>query len=406
VEAVGAYPKSSRRRADINRTSEKFERGRRYSHSELARPTQAVNNPIMTPVQAAPLLEPAVHCNQSRLGQPRRAFGPAFAALDLGTNNCRMLVGTPSGNGFRVIDSFSRIVRLGEGLHSTGRLSPDAMDRAIGALQACAARLVRRPVRQVRAIATEACRRAANGAEFLSRVKQETGFDFGIITSREEAELALESCAPLLPSDGRRALLFDIGGGSTELAWIRMANGKPELIGYDSLPIGVVTLAERWGDAGFHSDGFESMVTDVVERLGAFERVHCIAHEIRDGGVRLLGTSGTVTTLAGVALNLDRYRRPAVDGIELCAHEAADALTHLRSLGREGLIQHPCVGADRVEFVLPGCAVFAAITRIWPAPHVIVADRGLREGVLLRLIRADRLRQGRYDSRRKDGCRG
>jgi len=317
-----------------------------------------------------------------------------------------MLVGTPSGHGFRVIDSFSRIVRLGEGLHSTGRLNQEAMDRAIVALHACAARLSRRPVRRVRAIATEACRRATNGAEFLCRVKQETGFDFGIISSREEAELALESCAPLLPFDGRRALLFDIGGGSTELAWIRLTGGRPDLIGYASLPIGVVTLSERWGDAGFSPDGFEAMVCDVVERLHAFERVHCIAREIRDGGVRLLGTSGTVTTLAGVALNLERYRRPAVDGIELCAHEAASALAHLRSLGREGLIQHPCVGADRVELVLPGCAVFAAISRIWPAPHVIVADRGLREGVLLRLIRADRLRQGgRYGGRRTDGCR-
>jgi exopolyphosphatase/guanosine-5'-triphosphate,3'-diphosphate pyrophosphatase len=163
----------------------------------------------------------------------------------------------------------------------------------------------------------------------------------------------------------------------------------------------VVTLAERWGDAGFSPDGFEAMVSDVVERLWAFERVHCIAREIRDGGVRLLGTSGTVTTLAGVALNLERYRRLAVDGVELCSQAAADALDHLRALGREGLIQHPCVGPDRVEFVLPGCAVFAAISRMWPAPHVIVADRGLREGVLLRLMRADRLRQGR----RQDGCR-
>ena len=172
------------------------------------------------------------------------------------------------------------------------------MERAVCALRACAARLARRPVRQVRAIATEACRRATNGPAFLVRVKQETGFDFGIISSREEAELALESCTPLLPCDGRRALLFDIGGGSTELAWVRLTNGRPDLIGYESLPIGVVTLAERWGDAGFTSDGFEAMVSDIVQRLRAFERVHCIAREIRDGGVRLLGTSGTVTTLA------------------------------------------------------------------------------------------------------------
>jgi len=365
----------------------------------------------MMPVQGPNELDATrrndVPSGTSRAGEParggvaRRLAGPTFAALDLGTNNCRMLVGTPSGDGFRVLDSFSRVVRLGEGLHSTGLLGEAAMERAIGALQACAARLSRRPVRQVRAIATEACRRASNGLAFLSRVKQETGFDFGIISSREEAELALESCAPLLPCDGRRALVFDIGGGSTELSWVRLTDGKPVLIGYASLPVGVVTLAERWGDAGFTPDGFEAMVCDIAERLRPFEKVHCIGHEIRDGGVRLLGTSGTVTTLAGVALNLERYHRLAVDGVELCSQEAEDALSHLRMLGREGLMLHPCVGADRVEYVLPGCAVFAAITRVWPAPQVIVADRGLREGMLLRLIRADRLRQGR----RRASCR-
>jgi exopolyphosphatase/guanosine-5'-triphosphate,3'-diphosphate pyrophosphatase len=330
----------------------------------------------------------------------RRFPCPSFAALDLGTNNCRMLVAAPAGDSFRVLDSFSRIVRLGEGLHRTGRLSPVAMERALGALHACAARLARRPVRRLRAIATEACRRAANGAEFLAQVKHETGLDIAIISSREEVELALESCAPLLADGGRRALLFDIGGGSTELAWVRIdAGGRPSLIGYDSLPVGVVTLAERFGPAGFDPDGFEEMVEDVAARLASFESVHCIAHEIRDGGVQLLGTSGTVTTLAGVALGLLRYRRPLVDGTVLSSAVADTALANLRALGREGLAAHPCVGPDRVDFVLPGCAVFAAITRLWPASRVIVADRGLREGMLLRMIRADRSRQG---PRRRD----
>ena len=250
-------------------------------------------------------------------------------------------------------------------------------------------------MRRLRAIATEACRRAANGREFLARVKRETGLDIGVITAREEAELALESCTPLLPNDGRRALLFDIGGGSTELAWVRLTEGRPALIGYDSLPIGVVTLAERWGGAGFTPDGFDAMVDDVAARLAAFESIHCIGHEIRDGGVSLLGTSGTVTTLAGIALELPRYRRPLVDGVVLSAEAADAALANLRAMGREGLAQHPCVGPDRVDFVLPGCAVFAAITRLWPAPRVIVADRGLREGMLLRMMRGDQARGAR-----------
>jgi exopolyphosphatase/guanosine-5'-triphosphate,3'-diphosphate pyrophosphatase len=331
----------------------------------------------------------------------RRFSGPAFAALDLGTNNCRMLVGAPCGDGFRVLDSFSRIVRLGEGLHHTGRLSPIAMDRAVAALHACAMRLERRPVRRLRAIATEACRRATNGREFLHRVKLETGLDVGLISSREEVELALESCSPLLAGGGRRALLFDIGGGSTELAWVRLTPAGPALIGYDSLPVGVVTLAERWGDAGFSRDGFDAMVDDVAARLAQFESIHCIGHEIRNGGVALLGTSGTVTTLAGVALKLARYRRPLVDGVALSAGDAADAVSCLHQMGRDGLSQHPCVGPDRVDFVLPGCAVFAAITKLWPVPEVIVADRGLREGMLLRMIRADRARYARPSPHRQ-----
>ena len=330
---------------------------------------------------------------------PRRPNGPAFAALDLGTNNCRLLVGAPLGDGFRVLDSFSRIVRLGEGLHHTGTLSPLAMDRAMGALHACAARLARRPVRGLRAIATEACRRASNGAEFLRRVRQETGLRLDVISTREEAELALESCAPLLQGPGRRALLFDIGGGSTELAWVRL-NGAapPDLIGYVSLPVGVVTLSEHFGPAGYSADGYEAMVADVLTRLEGFEAIHCIGHEIRLGGVRMLGTSGTVTTLAGVALGLARYRRPLVDGTVLSRDAAEDALGLLRALGRDGLMQHPCVGPERADFVLPGCAVFEAIRRTWPAPEVTVADRGLREGMLLRLMR-DRPARPHYPPR-------
>ena len=324
-----------------------------------------------------------------------RPGGPAFAALDLGTNNCRLLVGAPTHEGFRVLDSFSRIVRLGEGLQTSGQLSPLAMDRAMAALHGCAARLARRPVRAVRAIATEACRRAGNGPQFLARVEAETGLHFDVISAREEAELALESCGPLLRGTGRRALLFDIGGGSTELAWVRLSTdgNVPELIGYASLSLGVVTLAELFGPAAFTPAGFTAMVDHVATRLLPFERTHCIRQEARAGGVRMLGTSGTVTTLAGVAMGLDRYRRPLVDGTTLSPADADRALATLQGLGQAGLAAHPCVGADRVDYVLPGCAVFEAIRRLWPLGPVIVADRGLREGMLLRLMRRQAARQ-------------
>lgn len=316
----------------------------------------------------------------------------AFAALDLGTNNCRLLVGAASRGGFRIVESFSRTVRLGEGLAATGRLSEAAMDRALEALHACAERVARRRPRAVRAIATEACRQAANGADFLARVRAETGLEFRIISPREEAELAVESCAPLLRAGARRVLLFDIGGGSTEVAWVRLGGDRPAFLGTLSLPWGVVSLAEHFGPAASTDEGFDAMVETVSARLRGFEEVHRIGQEIRQGGVRLLGTSGTVTTLAALALGLPRYSRRAVDGAVLRAGQVDRALAEIRALGPAGLARHPCIGADRSEFVLPGCAAFAAIRGVWPAPELIVADRGLREGLLMRLIREARHR--------------
>ena len=317
-------------------------------------------------------------------------MGGAYAAIDLGTNNCRLLVGAPTGDGFRVLDSFSRTVRLGEGLDETGMLGEAAMDRAIAALRGCAQRLERRPIRALRAVATEACRRAGNGAAFLARARAETGLPIATISTREEAELALESCAPLLRGRARRALLFDIGGGSTEVTWVRLGEEAPRLIGTMSIPLGVVTLAERWPEASTTEAGFDAMVDEVASRLRPFEAVHCIAQEVRQGGVVLLGTSGTVTTLAGIALDLPRYSRAAVDGAVLEGEAANAALAALRAMGPAGLARHPCIGPERAEFVLPGCAVYAAIHRLWPAPQIVVADRGLREGMLLRLMRTPR----------------
>ena len=330
--------------------------------------------------------------------RPRRARGSAnaFASLDLGTSNCRMMVARHTGRGFRVVDSLSRIVSLGEGLATSGRLSEAAMERAITALGECARRFTRHEVSAVDAVATEACRRAENGPDFLERVRDETGLRVRIITPRQEAELIVESCAGLLArGSGRRALLFDIGGGSTELVWMRVSSAEtaPLLIGTSSLPFGVVTLEEMTGEDAATAEGFERLVDVVAAALAPFEAVHRIAHEIGAGGVRLLGTSGTVTTLAGEALGLTRYRRPLVDGVTLPTEDAADAALRLRALGPAGLRAHPCVGPERERLLLAGCAIFEAIRRRWPASELLVADRGLREGLLVRL------RQGRTAAR-------
>jgi exopolyphosphatase / guanosine-5'-triphosphate,3'-diphosphate pyrophosphatase len=353
------------------------------------------------------MAEPAVVHPLTSVGRPiwRSDDRPTYAALDLGTNNCRLLVGAECAGGFAVLDRFSRMVRLGEGLERTGRLEIAAMDRAIEALAACAARLERWRPRGLAAIATEACRRAANGAEFVTRVRGETGLPIAVISPREEVLLAIESCAPLLARScngpaATRALLFDIGGGSTELAWLRLdATGRPNLIGCASLPLGVVTLAERHGAAAFTASGFAAMVAEAAAFFAPFEAVHCIAREIRQGeargSVRLVGTSGTATTLAAIALGLPRYRHKVVDGTVLTREATSRALATLSGLGRAGLERHPCIGPDRTAFVLPGAAIFAALQEAWPAPRMIVADRGLREGLLLRLIQAARRRARR-----------
>ncbi|MFT9294109.1 MAG: Ppx/GppA phosphatase family protein [Acetobacter orientalis] len=318
-----------------------------------------------------------------------------FAALDLGTNNCRLMVAAQTTGGFRVVDSYSRMVKLGEGLHHTGRLADPAMERTLDALRICAERVGRRPLKAIRAVATEACRRAENGEDFLRRAKAETGFDISIISGREEAGLAVESCASLIHSPRfgaprNRALLFDIGGGSTEIAWVRVDPFRQtrDLIGYLSLPVGVITLSEQFGHVSPHDPAsYAQMVAYTKQALHEFEAIHRIGPEIRRQQTRLIGTSGTVTTLASLVLGLPRYARAAVDGTQLPSVSARKAVRMLHEMGRAGIEAHPCIGPDRATFVLPGCAIFEAIHDMWPIEDIIVADRGLRDGMVLRMIR-------------------
>jgi exopolyphosphatase/guanosine-5'-triphosphate,3'-diphosphate pyrophosphatase len=310
-------------------------------------------------------------------------FGSVFAALDLGTNNCRLLVARPLiEGGFRVIDAFSRIVRLGEGVSATGRLSEAAMARTIDALRVCAVKIQRRGATHIRCVATEACRRAANCAEFVARVRRETGILLEIITAREEAALAFNGCAPLLEAGWPRAVVFDIGGGSTEVGWLGLEGAVPELIGWLSIPIGVVTLAERHGSARLPETVYDVMVEEVAHLLRPFAAAHGIAEGIAAGRVQMLGTSGTVTTLAGVHLGLPRYDRNLVDGRYLdfaAIRRVSAALAAMECAERAG---NPCIGRDRADLVVAGCAILEAMCRLWPVGRLRVADRGVREGIL------------------------
>jgi exopolyphosphatase / guanosine-5'-triphosphate,3'-diphosphate pyrophosphatase len=310
-----------------------------------------------------------------------------YAAIDLGTNNCRLLVARARGRGFRVIDAFSRIVRLGEGLGANGALSQDAMDRTIDALKICVDKMERRGVTRARSVATEACRRAANGVEFLARVEAETGLRFEIITTQEEAELAFRGCAPLLARDPRRAILFDIGGGSTEVGWVAIRPGRGiELLAYRSLPLGVVNLAERHGARAYCERSYGAMVDEVATSLEPLEAECRIAVEVRRGRVQMLGSSGTVTTLAGIEMQLERYDRSRVDGSYLDFGSIGSISRRLAAMDCDERALQPCIGRDRADLVVAGCAILEGICRLWPVGRLRVADRGLREGILFGLM--------------------
>ena len=309
------------------------------------------------------------------------------AAVDLGTNNCRLLIANPTASGFRVVDGFSRIVRLGEGVEASGVLSPDAMDRATDALRVCAAKLRRRGVTRARYVGTEACRRAANGEAFLDRVENETGLRLEIISSREEAELTLAGCLPLLDPAIPNALMFDVGGGSAEILWVRQQeDGPPSVLGWTSLPCGVINLTERHGTTEFTLDEYEDLVQEVAEMLKPFEEDCRIADAIAAGTMQMIGTAGTVTTIAGVHMGLKRYNRSVVDGCWL-DFDAVDSVSRqLVGASFAERAAHACIGTGRAELVVAGCAVLEAVCRTWPVGRMRVADRGVREGILIALI--------------------
>ena len=318
----------------------------------------------------------------------RGRWAHVYGALDLGTHNCRLLIARPTREGFRVIDAFSRIVRLGEGVKATGRLSRDAQDRTIDALGVCADKLRRQGVGRVRGVATEACRLASNGTEFLDRIQRRTGIAFDLIDSEEEARLAIGGCVPLLDAARERAIVFDIGGGSTQVIWLQSANGETRLRDSISIPFGVVTLGERIGTRALTREDYDRWIDEVEAELKSFCQLHGISEAIAGGNVQMLGTSGTVTTLTGIDLDLPKYIRSAVDGATLEFSRAREISDWLRQKELTERTEHPCIGRERADLVIAGCIILEAICRCWPVGELRVADRGVREGILLDLMDA------------------
>lgn len=334
---------------------------------------------------------------RSRKRAGKKSSAPLYGAVDLGTNNCRLLIAQPSGNSFRVVDSHSQIARLGEGLNESGRLSDAAIDRALDALSKIRAKLKSRRVAHVRCIATEACRRAENGPAFIERVREETGLTFRVIGPGEEARLAMLGCHDLIAQDARHVLVVDVGGGSTELSLVDVAAvsdaGSIRSLArarairhWVSLPLGVVTLSEAFAQIEDEAAAYEAMRAHAREVLAGWKRRPEVLDALGAGPSHLIGTSGTVTCLAGVHLGLSRYRRDAVDGTWMTPDCVAKAIARLRDLGPDGRARLPTIGPERAGLMLSGCAILDAAWELYPGERLRVADRGLREGLLLTMM--------------------
>ncbi len=319
---------------------------------------------------------------------------PVFAAIDLGTNNCRLLVAKPTGATFKVIDSFSRIVRLGEGLTKSGKLTDGAIERATEALKVCAQKMQRHKTKFIRSVATEACRQASNSQSFFDHVKNETGVHLETIPPEEEAYLTLAGCLPLIDGNTEYALAFDIGGGSTEIMWIKKDDqGKPVLHDSVSIQVGVVSLAEKFGHETISSENHQWIIKRITTELDAFDKKHEISRHIAEANVQMLGTSGTVTTLAGIHLDLPRYDRSIVDGLTIDFESITAIVSRLVQMDYSTRCDHPCIRPERADLMIMGCSILDAICRRWLVGRLRVADRGIREGILTAMIMANKAPQ-------------
>ena len=346
---------------------------------------------------------------------------PLYAALDLGTNSCRMLIAEPDGAHFNIVDAFSKSVRLGLDLERTGSLSNAGINRTLQALHVCSRKLRKLGVNNSRLVATEACRRAKNGDEFMSRIRNETGLKLEVINPAEEARLAVVSCSPLLEPLAEHVLVVDIGGGSTELVWIDMADVSPEdkvkaminlrpgdvnagnlpgarVVDWISVPLGVATLMQRFSDVQEDGAKFALMACHFEEALEAFTPYQDLVSPEILSKLQVIGTSGTVTTLGAMHLGLRRYDRNKVDGLRLRAQDVNAVIKRFLVLGPDGRRREPGIGNDRADLIMSGSAILQTLLRIWPTEQVRVADRGLREGMLFSMMNADGVLENRFEN--------
>ena len=336
-----------------------------------------------------------------------------YAAIDLGTNSCRLVIATPTTTSFRVVETYSKVVRLGEGIIQDNNLAPKAMRRTIQALKVCRGVIDEyMPIAASRFVATAACRRAKNVAQFVEMAKREAGIELEVISSKEEARLSVVGCLPLLTRNIKRVLVFDIGGGSTQISLARVTDsGKTFIEGFVSLPYGVVTISEAFAGHEMSTLEYSTVVERTQAILQEFEDKYHIRQAIANQEIQVIGTSGTVTVIGAVHLRLPRYNRSAVDGIAISAPDIEYTINKIKTMGVEGRCKHPCIGQSKSDLTIAGCAVIEALTTFWPISEITVADRGIREGILLDMMHARRVgdngrkkrRGGRFPFDRRSG---
>lgn len=323
-----------------------------------------------------------------------------YAAIDLGTNSCRLVIAEPTPSSFHVVETFSKITRLGEGIIKDNMLSKPAIRRTINALKICSGVLEEyAPIVRMRFVATAACRRALNCADFEKTVAKETGLPMEVISSKEEARLAVVGCMPLLNRMIKRALVFDIGGGSTEISLARITeSGKTFIEGFVSLPYGVVTISEAFPGRDMTNLAYDTIVERTQKILQEFEDKYQISEAIRNQEIQIIGTSGTVTVLGAVHLNLPRYNRAAVDGLALSGTDVERVIGKIKKMGYEGRCRHSCIGKQKADLTIAGCTIIEALGTFWPISEITIADRGIREGILL-----DMMHHQKHNYFHKDG---
>lgn len=298
------------------------------------------------------------------------------ATIDLGSNTVRLLVADVEGPGrWRVVAEHQTVTRLGEGLAATGALGEVPMARTLAVVRDYVARGAALGATETRIVATSAVREAANGSVFAAAVERATGWRVRVVSGEDEARLTLLGVRHGVGPLAGPVVVFDIGGGSTEYI---LADGE-QVRATASLRLGVVPLAERYPfPERVDRSRYAALLREVMRQLAR----ELPAEILSARPAHLVGTAGTVTTLAALDLGLPRYDAGRVQGHRLsrAAIERLGARLGSLTVGERAAL--PCLEPGRADLIVPGVAIVMATLDCLGVDGLTVSDSGLREGIL------------------------